>query len=81
MDIESFDDGDISRLPRAFDASQEPLRSYISSMVRNGPRSYIENANVRMEALLIDGRRKRILELSGADGRWQRRGIHEFLRR
>jgi len=56
MHIESFDAGNISRLPRAIGDSCEPGRAYISSLVRNGPTPYVENADVRMDALLIDGK-------------------------
>jgi hypothetical protein len=45
--------------------SGDPATCYIASMVRNGPQSYIDNAKVRMEALLIEGK---ILPLVINDG-------------
>ncbi len=53
MSIEVLDADNVARLPRP-DGSPDPASCYIASFVRRGPRSYVDNANVRMDALVID---------------------------
>ena len=53
MSIEVLYADNVARLPR-HDGSPDPASCYIASVVRRGPRSYVDNANVRMDALVID---------------------------
>ncbi len=53
MSIEVLDADNMARLPRP-DRSPDAARCYIASVVRRGPRAYVDNANVRMDALVID---------------------------
>ncbi len=53
MSIEVLDADNMARLPRP-DGSPDAARCYIASVVRRGPRAYVDNANVRMDALVID---------------------------
>jgi hypothetical protein len=55
MSIEVLDADNVGRLPSTA-GSPDPASCYIASVVRRGPRSYVDNANVRMEALVIDGK-------------------------
>jgi hypothetical protein len=48
MGIEVLDAGEVAR------RSPDPASCYLASVIGRGPASYIDNANVRMEALLID---------------------------
>ncbi len=49
MSIEVLYADDAARLPRP-----DPASCYVASLVRRGPRSYVDNANVQMAALVID---------------------------
>jgi len=49
MSIEVLYADNVARLPRP-----DPASCYIASLVRRGPRSYVDNANVQMAALVID---------------------------
>jgi hypothetical protein len=49
MSIEVLDADTIAQLPEV-----DPASCYIASVVRRGPRSYVDNANVTMAALVID---------------------------
>jgi len=51
MSIEVLYADSIARLPRP-----DPASRHIASLVRRGPRSYADNANVQMAALVIDGK-------------------------
>jgi hypothetical protein len=53
MSIEVLDADSIARLPRPTAGSLDPASSYIVSIVKNGAGSYVDNANVRMRALVI----------------------------
>jgi len=54
MSIEILDADSIDRLPLTAGGSLDPASRYIASFVRNGPPSYVDNANVQMRALMID---------------------------
>ncbi len=56
MSIETFDAESIGRLFDRIDAAPDAATRYVACLVKNGARSYIDNANVQVEALLIDGR-------------------------
>ena len=51
MSIEVLDADNAARLPQP-----DPASRYIASVVGRGPSSYVDNANVRMSALVIDGK-------------------------
>ena len=53
MSIEVLDAVNVARLPR-LDGSPDPASCYIASLIKRGPASYVDNAKVRMEALVID---------------------------
>src|SRR5271157_960953 len=53
MSIEVLDAVNVAGVPR-LDGSPDPASCYIASLVKRGPVSYVDNAKVRMEALVID---------------------------
>ncbi len=53
MSIEVLDAVNVAGVPR-FDGLPDPASCYIASLVKRGPVSYVDNAKVRMEALVID---------------------------
>jgi len=53
MSIKVFDADNVAHLPSSA-GSPDPANCYIASVVGRGPGSYVDNANVRMEALVID---------------------------
>lgn len=55
MSIELLGADDFARLEK-FDAPLASAGSYVASIVSKGPSSFLDNAKVRMEALLIDGK-------------------------
>lgn len=55
MSIEVLDAVKLAGLP-SLDGPAGPATRFLTSMVKNGAVSYIDNANVRMEALMIDGK-------------------------
>jgi len=55
MSIEVLDAVNVARLPR-LDGWADPARGYLASLIKSGPAPYLDNATVRMEALVIDER-------------------------
>lgn len=53
MSIEVLHAVDVAGVPR-FNGLPDPASCYIASLIKRGPASYVDNAKVRMEALLID---------------------------
>jgi len=84
--IETIDAEHLGRLPSAVD----PAICYLASLIKHGPSSYLGNAKVRMEAVLVD---RKVLPLVISDGiegnsnicsaygHYHDYAMHEFARR
>jgi hypothetical protein len=55
MSIEGIDADYLDRLAQ-LDGAQSATARYLASLIKSGPAFYLDNAHVRMEALLIDGK-------------------------
>jgi len=67
MSIEVIDADHLDRLPQ-LDRPSDAASCYIASIVRRGPSSFLDNANVRMEALLIDEKILPLVISAGIEG-------------
>jgi hypothetical protein len=68
MKIEILGANDINRLPGLSDASASVAARYVAALVRAGPRFYVDNADVAMKALVIDGKALPLVINRGAIG-------------
>ena len=67
MSIEVLDERTIGRLPALTSSSSDRASRYVRALVGEGPSTYIENANIEMRALVMDGRVLPLVINSGLD--------------
>lgn len=67
MSIEILDERTIGRLPALTASSSDRAGRYVRALVGEGASTYIENANIEMRALVMDGRVLPLVINSGLD--------------
>lgn len=56
MSIEILGGNEIGRLPGLSDTSPSIAARYVAALVKAGPKCYVDNADVEMKALVVDGK-------------------------